>query len=94
MAPRPTVKKKSIEALERSATVGFLEYFEYIRSPGRLFWANVLAGFGRAVGFILGVTVFLTLVLTILSHLAHLPIGGDFFRWVGEQLSAARGVRG
>lgn len=56
------------------------EYIEFLRSPFRLIWVNLLAGLARGVGFALGATLLSSFLLYLLFRLAelNLPVIGEF----------------
>lgn len=73
------------QALETS---GFREYVDYIGRPWYSFWFNLLIGIARGLGFVIGATVVVALVVWIISRvLTQLPFVGDFFETLGEFLT-------
>lgn len=56
------------------------EYIEYMRSPLRLIWINIVAGLARGVGIALGATLLSSFILYLLFRLAelNLPVIGEF----------------
>ncbi len=63
---------------------GLDEFIQYLRSPWQIIWANFLAGIFRGLGFIIGVTVVLAIVVWILVKvLGGLPIVGEWFAQAG-----------
>lgn len=73
--------------------VGLPEFVDYLSSPMRIIWTNLLAGIFRGLGFVLGATVVLAVVTFVLVRvLGGLPWVGDFFRNAGlviEQIQEA-----
>lgn len=70
-------------------TSGFREYVDYMGRPWYSFWWNFLIGVARGVGFFLGATVVVALVVWLMSRvLTQLPFIGDFFQTLSEFLSA------
>ncbi len=70
-------------------TSGFREYVDYIGRPWHTFWVNFMVGIARGLGFVIGATVVVALVVWIISQvLAQLPFVGDFFKTLGDFLSA------
>ena len=64
---------------------GLDEFVQYLRSPWRIIWANFLAGIFRGLGFIVGVTVVLALVVWVLVQvLGGLPFVGEWFAEAGH----------
>jgi hypothetical protein len=67
------------------AHAGFEEFVAYMRSPWRIIWANLRAGIFRGLGFVVGATVILAIVVWILVRvLGNLPIVGEWFQEAGE----------
>ena len=74
-----------MQALQAS---GFKEYVDYMGRPWYSFWFNLLIGIARGLGFVIGATVVVALVVWIISRiLAQLPFVGEFFETLGEFLS-------
>lgn len=81
--------------LEKLKRVELQEFTNYLHSPWRVLWANFLAGTARGLGFLLGVTLVLTVVGFMLTKvLSHVPLVGDFFQalnvWIQSALSKPR----
>ena len=67
------------------AHAGLEEFVAYLRSPWRVIWANLLAGIFRGLGFVIGATVVLAVVVWILVKvLGNLPVVGEWFQEAGE----------
>lgn len=62
------------------------EYVSYLRTPWRIFWANLLAGLAYGIGFVLGGSVLIALLLFLLARMAQIPVIGDTFEWVAESI--------
>jgi len=74
-----------VKSLETS---GFQEYVDYLGKPWRAFWFNFAIGVARGLGFVIGATVVVAIVVWIISQvLTQLPIVGDFFETLQEFLS-------
>ncbi|MBI5413152.1 hypothetical protein HZA42_02265 [Candidatus Peregrinibacteria bacterium] len=87
--------KKMDKILEKLKRVELQEFTNYLHSPWRVLWANFLAGTARGLGFLLGVTLVLTIVGFVLTKvLSHMPFVGDFFQavnvWIQEALNRPR----
>lgn len=56
------------------------EYIEFMRSPLRLIWVNIVAGLARGVGIALGATLLSSFILYLFFRLAelNLPVIGEF----------------
>jgi len=69
-------------------TSGFREYVDYMGRPWYSFWWNFLIGVARGVGFFLGATVVVALVVWLMSRvLTQLPFIGEFFETLSDFLS-------
>ena len=56
---------------------GFREYVDYLSSPWKVFWYNLFAGVARGLGFVLGGTVVVAVVIYVIAnYLANLPFVG------------------
>lgn len=78
--------KKFALALERGR---FIDYINQLQSTRTLLWKNFLTGLARGFGGIIGATVVVALVVTILGLLGdNLPGGlGDFFSDTSRQIN-------
>ena len=69
-------------------TSGFKEYIDYLGSPWRAFWFNLSVGIARGLGFVIGATVVVAVVVWLISQvLTQLPFVGEFFETLQEFLS-------
>ena len=85
----PSVTAQNVARVESEVLKAVLdEYVMYLRRPMRVLTANFLAGLARGIGFVLGATVLVTLLVTALAWLGTFPYVGEWFRWLAEQLSA------
>lgn len=67
---------------------GFKEYIDYMGRPMYTFWINFLMGIARGLGFVIGATVIVAIVVWIISSiLTQLPFVGDFFETLKQFLS-------
>jgi hypothetical protein len=62
------------------------EYVTFLRRPRRVFWTNLLVGVARGMGAVLGATVVIALLLLLLTQLTQVPVVGEYFRWIAEQI--------
>ena len=70
---------------------GLKEYTAYLSSPWRVFGMNLLAGTARGLGFVLGATVVVAVVVWIIGQvLGNLPIVGDFFQSMREVIQSGQ----
>ena len=64
---------------------GLDDFVQYLQNPWQIIWSNFLAGIFRGLGFMIGATVILTVVIFILIKiLGNLPLVGDWFANAGE----------
>ena len=77
-------EEKIIKTLQES---GITDFVQYLRSPWRIFWSNLLAGISRGFGIILGMTVILALVVWIISRLVNVPLIGEYFKEAQNQIT-------
>lgn len=65
------------------------EYCMYLSKPGRIFWANFIAGTARGLGFLVGATLIIIIAAFILEKvLSSIPVVGNFFTWLDLWLKA------
>jgi len=67
--------------LERLGVGYFLDLH---RKPLRLFWVNLLAGMGRGLGFVIGATVLVALILWLLKPFFSVPVLGKWIAKIAE----------
>jgi hypothetical protein len=60
-------------------SVGLKEFVEYLYSPWRIIWSNLLAGIFRGLGIIIGMTVVFGLLIWILGKFVNFPLIGEYF---------------
>ena len=81
-------KKRAELITEHLSHSGLDEFVQYLHSPWRIMWSNLLAGIFRGLGFILGATVVLaTITYILIQILGSLPFIGDWFVLIGEFFS-------
>jgi hypothetical protein len=69
---------------EKVGASGLDDFVRYLHSPWRIIWSNLFAGIFRGLGFIIGATVVLALVVYVLVQvLGNIPVVGEFFQEVG-----------
>ena len=70
---------------EKLGRAGLEDLVRYLRSPWRVMWSNFLARIFRGLGFLVGATVILTVVVFVLVKvLGNLPWVGEWFARTGE----------
>ena len=84
--------RKMDQILEKLKRIELQEFTNYLHSPWRIMWANFLAGTSRGLGFIIGVSLVITLVGFVLTRvLSHMPFVGDFFTAVNIWIQSVVG---
>ena len=74
--------ERTVHTLSES---GLDDFIQYLRSPFRIIWSNLLAGIFRGLGLAIGATVVLALLtMLMVNYLSHLPFIGDFFAQAGH----------
>ena len=83
-----TLQAKKAEDLNKvnslMDSLGLADYMDYLSSPWRVAWMNLLAGVMRGLGFILGMTVVVALMTFIISYMVALPVIGEWFMWLKD----------
>lgn len=56
------------------------DYVELLKRPRKIIFSNLIGGIARGVGFVIGFTIFTSILLYILQYLGalNLPVIGDF----------------
>lgn len=60
------------------------KYLQMIENPKKFLFYNFLSGISRGIGFVLGTTIVLALILWALSHLIVVPVLGD---WISNLIN-------
>lgn len=64
------------------------KFVKYLKSPWRIWWTNFFAGMARGLGFVIGATVLVSIVVYFfVSFLVNLPWVGDTFQWVSDNVN-------
>lgn len=84
-APRSAYEamEEIANALER---VRFYDYVDQSQKPWRLIWKSFLRGIAQGFGFVIGTTIVIWLLATLMSKLGGLPAVGRFFEFIGNLL--------
>jgi hypothetical protein len=62
---------------------GFREYVDYLSKPWKIFTINFFAGLFRGLGFVVGATVVVAVLVYIIANwLVNLPFVGESFEWI------------
>jgi hypothetical protein len=62
---------------------GFREYVDYLSRPWKIFTVNFFAGLFRGLGFVIGATVIVAILVYIIANwLVNLPFIGEAFEWL------------
>lgn len=57
---------------------GFQEFVQYLHSPWRIMWTNLLAGVFRGLGILIGMTMIVGLIVWALTKMIDFPIIGNY----------------
>lgn len=68
----------------------FADYVHIIGSTKRQIWGSVLRGFFTGLGGVIGATLGVALLLTILHFLGGAPVIGEYIRGIAESISQGR----
>ncbi len=79
--------QKTSKIMTQTLDEGIHEYVHYLSSPFKVFWINLMVGVARGFGIILGMTVVVALFVFIINILGGLPVVGDAFQWLGNEMS-------
>ena len=90
-------KKKEVLTKTRPVNIEFnvgefetlTDFIKYTTSPRRIFFSNFWAGTAKGLGFIIGATLFLTVIGYIIgNYLVNLPFLGELFGWADEWMKS------
>lgn len=91
--PVKKLAKKVKKDNEDGARRAILEdlFFDFNKSKSQVFWMNFFRGVFFGVGSVLGGTLIIALVLSLLSLLADIPGGiGDFIQYIVNTVESSR----
>ena len=72
--------KKDLERLLRIFDlVGFSDFMEYLASPRKIIFWNLIAGIFRGLGVVIGMTVVVAILVWFLTKMVDFPLIGDYF---------------
>ncbi len=82
-----TPKRTRPSQTVRVADTDLSEYLNFLSSPIKVFFLNFLAGIGRGLGFVMGATVVVAIILYVIGKvLVEVPLVGHFFEWLNKFL--------
>ncbi len=87
--PAPVLPARARAILRLETEIGrsaLEEYVNYLHEPWRIFWANLVAGVARGIGWVLGGTLLIAVLIFILAQLTAIPVVGEYFRWISESI--------
>ncbi len=62
----------------------------FLTNPKKAIWANIIIGISRGVGFVLGVSIIggivLTIIGSVLSKFASVPLIGEYIAMIVQQV--------
>jgi hypothetical protein len=82
---RPVDPDAFLKAFKASNFEGFVEY---LASPWRIFWSNLLGGMARGLGIVIGMTVVITILIATLNWIVDFPLIGQYFEDLKNALEA------
>jgi Domain of unknown function (DUF5665) len=62
------------------------DYIQLLHSTRRQIWSSFVRGIFTGLGTVIGATLVVALVLSILSFFGTVPVVGEFFRTLGQSL--------
>lgn len=83
--PTPSKKHRFLVQQEKDARRGMLEdlFWDLHRSRQQIYWMNFIRGIFFGVGTVIGGTIVVAIVVTILGVLVDVPGGiGDFVQYI------------
>ncbi|MGK0273220.1 MAG: hypothetical protein ACI88H_003899 [Cocleimonas sp.] len=63
---------------QQKANENLKEFIRYSSSPWRIVWTNFVAGVFRGLGAIIGASVFIALILWLLTLFVDIPLIGEY----------------
>jgi len=82
------MNKKIENSIKRSfEDQGVIDFLEYLQSPWRIFWSNLLAGIARGFGIVIGMSVVLGLAIWVIAQMVNLPLVGEYFGKAQEYIN-------
>lgn len=81
--------ERDLEKIEKNLDKDELgKYLLYLKSPWRIWWSHILAGLAYGLGFVIGASLLVSLLLYIFyNFLINLPWVGESFKWFGENFN-------
>jgi hypothetical protein len=65
---------------------GITEFIDYVKSPWKVLWVNLLAGIARGVGIVIGMTIVIAFILWLLGKFVDFPLIGTYFQDLKETI--------
>jgi len=59
--------------------IGIDEFVRYLRSPRKILWLNFWAGVAKGFGIIVGMTIVVAVLVSVLQKLVDFPLLGEYF---------------
>ena len=66
------------------------DYVEFLHSTKRQIWSSFVRGVFMGLGSVIGATVVVAVLLTILQFLGGMPLVGQYLKPIGDALSHGR----
>lgn len=86
--PKPKeLTREDYERLGREAKAVLVDdYIQTLHSTPRQIWGSFVRGIFGGLGGVIGATLGVALLVFLLQHFGGLPVVGDFFRHLAQQL--------
>lgn len=88
----PQTGEKKIQSITRERS-GIPEFIDYIRSPWKVLWVNLLSGIARGVGIVIGMTIVIAFILWLLGKFVDFPLIGQYFQDLKETIEKFTAVK-
>lgn len=72
---------------------GFSDFVRYLQSKRRILWVNFLAGMARGFGVVVGMTIVVAIIASILNKLVDFPLIGQYFLDLKQLLESVSNIR-
>lgn len=82
--------RKDLERLLRIFDlVGFSDFMEYLASPRKIVFWNLIAGLAKGLGIVIGMTVVVALLVWFLTKMVDFPLIGEYFEKILNLIDTA-----
>ena len=82
--------KKDLDRLLRIFDlVGFSDFMEYLASPRKIVFWNLIAGIAKGSGIVIGMTVVVAALVWFLTKMVDFPLFGEYFQKILNLIDTA-----